>query len=88
MRKTTQDKRDWQSHDIVYISSNSQKNGIFKVYVDDNEKMNFSLTNGYFAVENDEYEHTTDISNPFIRMTWVLWIVGNTILKSNSTPQL
>ena len=51
----TQDKDDWQSHDIVYISSYSQKNGTFKVYVDDNEKQNYTLTNGYFAVENNEY---------------------------------
>ena len=51
----TQDKEDWQSQDIVYISSYSNKNGTLKVYVDDNEKQNYALTNGYFACESNEY---------------------------------
>ncbi len=49
----SQDLSDWDSNELIYISSNSQKNGTFKVSVDDTEKLSFNITNGYFSVEDD-----------------------------------
>lgn len=49
----TWDKKDWNSRDVIYISSYSQKNGTFSFLVDDNEKLNVPLTNGYFSIEDD-----------------------------------
>ena len=54
----TQDKENWDSNDVVYIASYSQKNGTFKVFVDDSEKQNYSITDGHFAVEDDGYGGT------------------------------
>ncbi len=49
----SQDLNEWDSNELIYISSNSQKNGTFKVSVDDTEKASFNITNGYFSVEDD-----------------------------------
>ena len=62
----SQDKPDWDSNDIVYISSYSQKNGTFKVYVDDSEKKSYDITDGHFAVEDGynryyQYVYPNDI---------------------------
>lgn len=62
----TQDKQNWDSNDIVYISSYSQKNGTFKVYVDDAEKKSYDITDGHFAVEEGynvyyQYVYPNDI---------------------------
>ena len=49
----TWDKKDWNSRDLIYISSYSQKNGTFSFLVDGDEKLNVPLTNGYFSIEDD-----------------------------------
>ena len=51
----TQDKSDWNSNDLIYISSYSQDNGTFSILVDDVEKQSLKLTNGYFSIEDDGY---------------------------------
>ena len=47
------DKKDWNSTDLIYISSYSQKNGNFSFLVDDDVRLNVPLTNGYFSIEDD-----------------------------------
>ena len=54
----SQDIDDWDSNELVYISSYSQKNGTVKVSVDDVEKKTYDITDGYFSVEDDGYGGT------------------------------
>jgi len=54
----SQDKIDWNSNDLVYISSASQKNGTFEIDVDDALKQSYTLTDGHFSIEPDGYGGT------------------------------
>ncbi len=54
----SQDKIDWNSSDLVYISSASQKNGTFEIDVDDAPRQSFNITDGYFSIETDGYGGT------------------------------
>lgn len=49
----THDKEDWDSNDIVYISSYSQANGTVSVFVNETERQSYPISNGSFAVEDD-----------------------------------
>ena len=52
------DKSDWEDNRLVYIASYSQRNGTFKVCVDDVERQSFNITEGHFACEDDGYGGT------------------------------
>lgn len=54
----TQDRNDWNSNELIYISSYSQDNGTFSILVDDVEKQSFNVTNGYFSIEDNGYGGT------------------------------
>ncbi len=54
----TQDKSDWDTKDLIYISSCGSQNGTLSVLVDDVEKKTLHLTNGYFSTEKDVYGET------------------------------
>ena len=54
----TQDRNDWNSDELIYISSYSQDNGTFSILVDDVEKQSFNVTNGYFSIEDNGYGGT------------------------------
>ena len=54
----TQDKIDWDTKDLIYISSGGSENGTFSVLVDDKEKKTISITNGYFSTEDDGHGGT------------------------------
>ena len=53
-----QDKKDWNSNDLIYISSNSKDNGTFSILVDNVEKQSLKITNGYFSIEDNGYGGT------------------------------
>lgn len=50
----TQARRDWDSYDLVYIASYSQKNSTIDILVDGVEKQHIDVTNGCFSTEKDE----------------------------------
>ena len=54
----TQDRNDWNSNELIYISSYSQDNGTFSILVGDVEKQSFNVTNGYFSIEDNGYGGT------------------------------
>lgn len=54
----TQDKVDWSSQELIYISSYSNDNTTLKILVDDVVKQNLSVTDGYFSKEDDGYGGT------------------------------
>ena len=54
----TQDRNDWNSNELIYISSYSQDNGTFSIMVDDVEKQSLNVTNGYFSIEDNGYGGT------------------------------
>lgn len=49
----TEDREDWDSNELIYISSYSQRTGNFTVSVDDVEKLNILVTDGHFSVEEN-----------------------------------
>lgn len=49
----SQDKSDWQSRELIYVSSYSQNNATLNILVDDVEKANLTITDGYFSKEDD-----------------------------------
>lgn len=54
----THDKTDWNSNDLIYISSYSKDNATLSISVDDVEKQSLKITNGYFSIEDDGYGGT------------------------------
>ena len=54
----TQDKSDWDSRELIYISSYSQNNGTLSILIDEVEKESINIINGYFSVEDDGYGGT------------------------------
>lgn len=54
----TQDKSDWNTNNLIYISSSCRENGTFSILVDDVEKQSLTITNGYFSTEEDGYGGT------------------------------
>jgi hypothetical protein len=49
----THDKSEWESYDLIYMSSYSQQSGNFSVSVDNVEKLKIPVTDGVFSVEDD-----------------------------------
>lgn len=47
-------KRDWNSHEVLFINSYSEKNTTIDILVDDVEKQCIKAPEGYFAIEIDE----------------------------------
>ena len=68
----TQDKIDWDTNDLIYISSGGSENGTFSVLVDDIEKKTISITNGYFSTEDDGYGGTYNKYVEFIFPSFLL----------------
>lgn len=49
----TQDKTNWDKQYLIYLVSYSNKNGTFKVLIDDAEKGSFNITDGNFTIEEN-----------------------------------
>ncbi len=47
-------KWDWDKASLIYMNSYCQKNGTFTISVNNVDKLNVPLTDGHFAVEEDE----------------------------------
>lgn len=54
----TQDRNDWNSNELIYISSYSKDNGTLSVLVDNVEKQSLNIKNGYFSIEDNGYGET------------------------------
>ena len=53
--------RDWNSYELIYIASYSQKNSTIDILVDDVEKQSINVTDGYFSI--GKYENGTEYYN-------------------------
>lgn len=83
----SQDKKDWDSKELIYISSHSNENGTFSVFVGDVLKESLTLTDGYFS-KQDAYNkyfadiYPTDLGLDIGKYNVKVKFNGNTLINS------